>query len=57
MNIPQKILTVLMMIVFVFCTIAVDSEYDPSLKTFIVAWVTVGIIYASLFSVVAPRRK
>jgi hypothetical protein len=57
MNIPQKILTVLMIIAFVLGTFVVAIGYEPPLTSFLAVWVPIGVVYVGLFFVFAPRRK
>lgn len=57
MNIPQKILTVLFVILFVLGTIIAVSDGRDQLQNSVIVWVVLGVIYVGLFFVFGTRRK
>jgi hypothetical protein len=57
MNIGQKILTVIFMVLFLLLSMMCMSEqYDAFQKTF-VSWVCLGVVYIGLFFVFKTRQK
>jgi hypothetical protein len=57
MNIAQKVLTVLMLLVFTFFTMTISAEHEPPPMNYISAWVTIAVIYAGLFFVLASSKR
>lgn len=57
MNIPQKILTILFLLLFVCGTIIAVSNGGNQLQDCLIAWVVLGVVYAGFFFLFASKKR
>ncbi|MDR3401761.1 MAG: hypothetical protein P4L99_04605 [Chthoniobacter sp.] len=57
MNIPQKILTAVFIILFVLGTLVVATGTPEPTLPLISVWVVFGVVYTGLFFICASRKE